>query len=317
MERKTWGKTESGEEVFLYTFRTGEFIFSVMTKGATIVYWGTQEWNAVLSHPSLEGYYRDGNGHRGEVVGPYANRIAGASFTLDGVTYNLDRNFHGRHTLHSGSANWGDRVWKVEGVSENTITLSLSTPDGDGGFPGSHDVLLTYMVSDGGELVITYRVRSSKKCPVAVTNHTYFVLDDRDDRELMVTIPAEKYVAVDSLDLIPLATTPDAVEGTDYDFRTPVLIGARNGGRYDNTWVLDENAVVRAEGNRALLRMRTSEKGVQMYTGGSLPEPFKGIAFESGQYPDTPNRPDFPQSYTAEDEEYISTTVYFLEMKGE
>lgn len=317
MERKSWGKTASGEEVFLYTLHVGEFIFSVMTKGATIVYWGTEEWNAVLSHPSLEDYYRPGNGCRGEVVGPYANRIAGASFTLDGVTYNLDKNFHGRHTLHSGSANWGDKVWNVEGLSENTITLSLSTPDGEGGFPGAHEALVTYMVSEDGELVISYSVRSTKKCPVAVTNHTYFVLDDRDDREVMVTIPAEKYVAVDSTDLIPLFGTPDDVEKTDYDFRTPVRLGSRRDGRYDNTWVLDENAVLTAEGNRAKLRMRTSEKGVQMYTGGSLPEPFKGVAFESGQYPDTPNRPDFPQAFSSADEEYRSTTVYFLEIKGE
>lgn len=317
MERKSWGKTASGEEVFLYTLHVGEFIFSVMTKGATIVYWGTEEWNAVLSHPSLEDYYRPGNGCRGEVVGPYANRIAGASFKLDGVTYNLEKNFHGRHTLHSGSANWGDKVWNVEGLSENTITLSLSTPDGDGGFPGAHEALVTYMVSEDGELVISYSVRSTKKCPVAVTNHTYFVLDDRDDREVMVTIPAEKYVAVDSTDLIPLPGTPDDVEKTDYDFRTPVRLGSRRDARYDNTWVLDENAVITAEGNRAKLRMRTSEKGVQMYTGGGLPDPFKGVAFESGQYPDTPNRPDFPQAFSSADEEYRSTTVYFLEIKGE
>ena len=315
MERKSWGKTPDGKEVDVYTLSVGKFIFSVMTKGATILYWGTQDWNAVLTHPSLDDYYKAGNSHRGEVVGPYANRIANASFTLDGVTYNLDRNFHGIHSLHSGSANWGDMVWSVEGVSENSITLSVSTPDGCGGFPGAHEAMITYMISDEGELVLSYTVRSTKKCPVAVTNHAFFVLDDRDDRELLITIPADRYVAVDSEHLIPLESAPNDTEGTDYDFRTPTVLGSRRGGRYDNTWCLRENAVLTAEGNRAKLSMRTSEKGVQMYTGENLPEKFRGVAFESGQYPDTPNRPDFPQAFTDDGEEYRSTTVYFLEMK--
>ena len=315
MEKTVWGSF-NGQDVILATLRSGKYRFSVMTKGATIVYWGTEDWNAVLTHPVFDDYQKAGNGHRGEVVGPYANRIANASFTLDGTVYNLDRNFNVNHSLHSGSANWGDKIWEIKSADDESITLTVSTPDGDGGFPGAHEAEITYTISAVGTLKLKYTVHSEKKCPVAVTNHAYFILDDRDTRFLTLTVPAERFIDVDE-NLIPLRTTPTDVASTDYDFRTPHVVGARRGGRYDNSWCLDEDAVVVAEGNRAKLTCRTTEKGIQVYTGANLPKPFRGIALETGQWPDTPNRPDFPQAFTDKDSEYVSETVYTLVVKGE
>jgi aldose 1-epimerase len=315
MEKTVWGSF-NGEDVILATLRSGKYRFSVMTKGATIVYWGTGDWNAVLTHPVFDDYLKAGNGHRGEVVGPYANRIENASFTLDGTVYNLDKNFNVNHSLHSGSANWGDRVWDIKSADDESITLTLSTPDGDGGFPGAHTAEITYTITAVGTLKLRYTVHSDKKCPVAVTNHAYFILDDRDTRFLTLTVPAERFIDVDE-NLIPLRSTPTDVASTDYDFRTPHVVGARRGGRYDNSWCLDEDAVVVAEGNRAKLTCRTTEKGIQVYTGANLPKPFRGIALETGQWPNTPNRPDFPQAFTDKDSEYVSETVYTLVVKGE
>ncbi len=332
IKKEKWGKFK-GENVYLYTLQKGKYILSVMTKGATIVYYGVDGYNAVLSHDSFPLFLKEGNGHRGEVVGPVANRIRNASFIVDGVEYNTEKNFHGRHTLHSGSeANWGDKNWLVEKTDDNTsldnslslaennaeassITLFLATLDGDGGFPGNHEIRVTYTITEDGALSIRYRVSSDEKCPVALTNHAYFVLDDRDDRNVMVTMPSKKYIEVDPVDLIPTDDTPTSVEGTPYDFNTPTLIGERNDGRYDNTWLLEKDALVKAEGNRAVLYFKTTEPGVQMYTGASLPVPFKGVAFETGRCPDTPNRPDFPQAWTGEGKEYESLTVYKLEVK--
>ncbi len=332
IKEEKWGRKE-GEDVLLYTLEKGSYVLSVMTKGATVVYYGTKDYNAVLSHPSFDGFLEKGNGHRGEVVGPVANRIENASFSVDGVEYTLEKNFNTRHTLHSGStANWGDKNWKKESIddsasldnslnldvknaSASSITLFLSTPDGEGGFPGNHEVRVTYTLTQNGTLGIKYVVSSDKKCPVAVTNHAYFVLDDRDDREVEVMLPSEEYIAVDKVDLIPLVNTPTKVEGTPFDFRVPHPIGERNEGEYDNTWLLVENALSLAEGNRAKLYFKTTEPGVQMYTGSSLPVPFKGVAFETGRCPNTPNRPDFPQAWTEKGKAYESLTVYRIEVK--
>lgn len=314
MEKKVWGSF-NGEDVILYTLKAGKYVLSVMTKGATIVYYGTENYNAVLSHKTFQGYLSPGNGHRGEVVGPVANRIANASFSIDGKAYTLEKNFHSRHTLHSAGANWGDRNWKEVSFGENGIELSLHTPSLDGGFPGDHDVNVKYTLNEEGELSILYRVKSSEKCPLAITNHTYFVLDDRDSRYVKVMIPSREYIEVDSTDLIPLLDNPTPVKGTDYDFTTPALVGERRGGAYDNTWLLEKDAVITAEGNKASLTVRTDEPGVQMYTASTLPDAFSGIAFETGRCPDTPNRPDFLQCWSDRDKEYRSYTIYRISVK--
>lgn len=314
IERKLWGNYPGGD-VYLYTIINNGWILSAMTKGATIVYYGSEDYNAVLTHDSFSGYLESGNGCRGEVVGPVANRINNASFVIDGVRYNLEKNFHSLHTLHSGSANWGEKNWSVKDTDEESITFTIETPDGDGGFPGSHSASVKYTLSSDGTLTLSYLVASSRKCPVSVTNHAYFVLDDRDDRYLSVSIPSDYYIAVDPEHLIPLSSNPTCVKGTDYDFNSPTLIGARRGGEYDNTWILRKGETIRAEGNRAVLECITSESGVQMYTGAYLPVPFSGIAFETGFPPDSPNRPDFPSFYTDEKTVYETKTVYRLRIK--
>lgn len=327
MEERIWGEYK-GSDVVLYTLHAGKYMFSVMTKGATIVYYGTEGYNAVLSFPSFKDYLLSDD-YRGQVVGPVANRINNASFSVDGITYNTEKNFHSLHTLHSGSGNWGDKNWKRKETSSFTlppfkkemegehqsITLFLETPSGDGGFPGKHETEVTYTLFSNGELLIHYNLESDEKCPAAVTNHAYFTLDDRSVCSLLLTIPSDRYIEVEPEHLIPLLDNPKSVENTDYDFRNPTTIGLRRGGRYDNTWLLDNEAVIKVEGNRAELEVMTTEPGVQIYTGEFLSSPFAGIAIETGRAPDTLNRPDFPGAYTERDKAYNSFTLYKLEVK--
>ena len=53
-----------------------------------------------------------GNTYFGAIIGRYANRIANASFNLNGKTYKLDAN-NGPNTLHGGYLGWNTRVWTV------------------------------------------------------------------------------------------------------------------------------------------------------------------------------------------------------------
>ena len=134
MERTVFGRTSGGEEVERISFREGRFHLSVLTFGATLYSFGFDDVNIVLNHDTLAMYEGDPS-YMGEVVGPYANRIAGASFSLDGRSFHLEKNNNGNN-LHSGSACFGQKVWKVLGLGENSVTLSLATPAGLGGFPG-------------------------------------------------------------------------------------------------------------------------------------------------------------------------------------
>lgn len=315
MERTVFGFTGKGEKVERISFRNGRFHFSVLTFGAVLHSFGFDDVDVVLSHESLAGYEGD-DSYMGEVVGPYANRIADGSFTLDGRTYILDKNNNGNN-LHSGSACFGQRVWSVIGIGESSVTLSVSTPSGLGGFPGSHECTVTYLLSSDGSLVLDYTVSSDKKCPVSVTNHSYFNLNGigSDVRNHVLTVPADSYVAVDGR-LIPTGVVP--VDGTDFDFRAPHAIGERRNGAYDNTFCIEKGKRILAEGDKAAMEVWTTEPGVQIYTGEFLSgdhEPFSGVCFESGRYPDTPNNPGFPQAYSESGKPYRTTTEFRLEVR--
>ena len=315
MERTLFGVTRNGENVERVSFRNGRFHFSVLTFGAVLYSFGFDDVNLVLNHGKLSEYEGDST-YMGEVVGPYANRIADAAFTLDGMTYQLEKNDNGNN-LHSGSACFGQRVWSIIGIGESSITLSLSTPAGLGGFPGFHECTVTYLLSSDGTLVLDYIVSSDRKCPVSVTNHTYFNLNGggRDIKNHVLAVPAESYVSVDER-LIPTGIVP--VESTDFDFRTPHAIGERRNGAYDNTFCIERDRRIHVSGDKADMEVWTSEPGVQIYTGEFLSGdhgPFDGVCFESGRYPDTPNNPDFPQAFTEQGKPYRTTTEFRIEVK--
>ena len=76
----------------------------------------------------------------GVIVGRVANRIAGASFVLDGVRYTLPRGRSGKdraNCLHGGRRGLDKRLWTVARASPSSVTLTYTSPDGEEGFPGT------------------------------------------------------------------------------------------------------------------------------------------------------------------------------------
>ena len=174
-----------------------------------------------------------------------------------------------------------------------------------------------YEWSEENELRLTFTAESDAPTVINLTNHAYFNLNGGEGTVMnhIITVPAEKFVDVDD-ELIPVAVR--SVEGTDFDFRTPTLVGARRNGDYDNSFCLDEGAVVRAEGDKAILEMRTTEPAVQIYTGSGLKGDHvkhAGICFESGRYPDSPNHPEYPQAFTVPGEVLRTSTSYTIKAK--
>ena len=236
--------------------------------------------------------------------------------TYTGREYSLERN-EGENNLHSGTACFGRKLWSVIGVSENGCTLGLATPALAGGFPGAHEAMVSYTLSDKGVLTLDYTVSSDEKCPVSVTNHAYFNLNGRKSTVMnhILALDSEGYLEVDA-GKIPVAVVP--VDGTDFDFRTPQLVGSRRGGDYDHCFTLPPEPHIHAEGDAASMDVLTTEPGIQIYTGGGLKQDhgrFEGICFETGRYPDTPNHPDFPQAFSEKGKPYRTTTSFVLKPK--
>ncbi|MFI7017127.1 aldose epimerase family protein [Streptomyces sp. NPDC050164] len=274
----------------------------------------TRAGNVVLGFCDLDGYLTHPDPYLGALVGRYANRIAGARFPLDGLTYALEPN-NGPNALHGGVRGFDKRVWEGTPV-EHGVRLERVSPHGEEGFPGRLEVSATYTLLESGALRIVYEAVTDAPTVVNLTNHSYFNLagaGDAGGHELRLA--ASRYTPVDA-DLIPTGSLDD-VTGTRFDFREARKVGAG----YDHNFVLDkgltdvpaEVAELHDPASGRVLTVATTEPGLQLYTADHLGEPFApgdGIALETQHFPDSPNRPEFPSTVLRPGEVYRSETVY-------
>ncbi|GAA3182622.1 MULTISPECIES: aldose epimerase family protein [Streptomyces] len=270
--------------------------------------------NVVLGFSDLDGYLRHPEPFLGALIGRYANRIAGARFSLDGRSYALEPN-DGPNSLHGGARGFDKRVWDVTPV-EHGLRLSLVGADGEEGFPGRLEVSVTYSLDERGALGIAYEAVADAPTHVNLTNHSYWNLagsGSAGGHELRLA--ASRFTPSDA-ELIPTGELAD-VSGTRFDFRTARTVGAG----YDDNFVLDKGVTERpvevAElhdpASGRVLTVATTEPGIQLYTADHITEPFTpgaGIALETQHFPDSPNRPEFPSTVLRPGETFRSATVY-------
>ncbi|MBT3151313.1 galactose mutarotase [Streptomyces sp. CHD11] len=272
--------------------------------------------NVVLGFPGLEGYLRHPEPFLGALIGRYANRIAGARFPLDGVTYTLKPN-DGPNSLHGGERGFDKRVWDVAPV-ENGLRLSLVAEHGEEGFPGRLDVSVTYTLDERGALGIAYEAVTDAPTHVNLTNHSYWNLGGPGSGRTAgheLRLAASRYTP-SGPDMIPTGELAD-VSGTRFDFRE----ARRAGTGYDDNFVLDkgvtrtpvEVAELYDPASGRVLTVATTEPGMQLYTADHITGPFSpgdGIALETQHFPDSPNRPEFPGTVLRPGEVFHSETVY-------
>ncbi|MEV6193287.1 aldose epimerase family protein [Streptomyces sp. NPDC051920] len=272
--------------------------------------------DVVLGFSALEGYTAHPEPYLGALVGRYANRIGGASFPLDGVTYRLEPN-NGPNSLHGGDGGFDKRVWDAEPVGHG-VRLSRVSPDGEEGFPGRLEVSATYTLDERGALRIAYEAVTDAPTVVNLTNHSYWNLAGSGSGSALgheLRLDASRLTRVDE-HLVPTGEL-DPVEGTRFDFREP----RKTGAGYDHNYVLDkgltagpvEVAELYEPASGRVLTVATTEPGLQLYTADHLGDPFApndGIALETQHFPDSPNRPDFPGTVLRPGAVYRSQTVY-------
>ncbi|CAL9575036.1 aldose epimerase family protein [Streptomyces sp. Tu 3180] len=270
--------------------------------------------NVVLGFPGLDGYLTHPEPFLGALIGRYANRIAHARFVLDGAVHALTPN-NGPNSLHGGRGGFDKRVWDVTAV-EHGLRLTRVSPHGEEGFPGRLEVAVTYTLDERGALGIVYEAVTDAPTPVNLTNHSYWNLAGSGSaagHELRIA--ASRFTPVDA-DLIPTGELAD-VTGTRFDFREARATGTG----YDHNLVLDkgvtpapvEVAELYDPGSGRVLTVATTEPGMQLYTADHIGEPFApgdGVALETQHFPDSPNRPEFPDTVLRPGEAFRSETVY-------
>jgi aldose 1-epimerase len=249
----------------------------------------------------------------GTVCGRFANRIARAAFTLDGVTHHLPAN-DGPNTLHGGQDGFAVREWDVANDGE-ALVFSYHSPAGDMGFPGTADVSATYGF-DGTTLWLELAAVTDAPTVMNLTHHAYFNLTGTGSAlGHRLEIPASHYTPVDAV-LIPSGPLAP-LAGTRFDFRAAKAIG----GSYDHNFCLDAGRGPLHRGARLSepmtgrwLDVRTTEPGIQCYTGDhfsdailseySRPVRNGGIALEPQTYPNAPNEPTYPSAVLRPGEVY-------------
>ena len=231
MKQRSFGTGKNGEAATLYTFENKNgMVMEVSDFGATLysLIVPDKENNpcdVVLGYDNPDGYMGPSGTGFGATIGRNGNRIGKARFVLNGKTYELDKNNNGNN-LHSGLDYYHHRMWAVKETTENSITFSLHSPDGDQGYPGTFDVDVTYTLTEDNALQIDYYGVPQADTIVNMTNHSYFNLNGHASGSIVeqeVWVDADAFTATDS-ELIPTGEIVP-VEGTPMDFRTNKKIG--------------------------------------------------------------------------------------------
>ncbi|HBA68820.1 MAG TPA: galactose-1-epimerase [Lachnospiraceae bacterium] len=345
MEKTVFGTMNDGTRIYLYSIENSKGMkIQVINYGAILVrlYVPDKEGKAediVLGYDKLENYYVNG-ANFGATIGPNANRIANASFVLDGIEYHLDVN-DGKNNLHSHlDLGYHKRVWEAKEES-NGITFLLEGTDGEMGFPGNKKLEVSYLLTEENELKIHYHGISDKRTILNMTNHSYFNLAGHNAGEIydhILTLNAANYTPV-AAGAIPTGEIA-SVQGTPMDFTKPKRVGdeidadfeqLKLTGGYDHNWVLDGEsgvlrhiATVEEPVSGRIMKVYTDLPGVQFYAGnfieneagkeGAVYNRRHGLCLETQYYPDTANKPSFPSAVFGPEREYDTTTVYKFEI---
>ena len=300
--------------------------------------------DVVTGYQSAETYCHD-DPNAGKFIGRYANRIARGVFSIDGNEYHLECNC-GPNALHGGREGFAHRIWKSRTVGDNAVEFSLTSDDGDQGYPGTLTVkaLYTWMPSCG--LCLNIVATTDRPTVLNLTNHCYFNLDGHNSGCVLnhnLQLNASRYLVTDS-SLAPTGELAD-VKGTPMDFLQKKTLGRdinadfqplAYGKGYDHCWAVDGwqpgklSTVARLESPLAhgrVLEVESTLPAVQVYTANwltcSSPEgkdgaayrDYDAVAIECQGFPDAPNHPEFPSQRLNPGEEYRQTIRYIFKSK--
>lgn len=281
MDKRLFGKLPNGEDVYIYRLTDGTATAEIMEYGAAIVsLCPFGDVDIVGGFDTLEAYTQD-TSNQGAIVGRVANRIENARFEIDGKVYLLADNDNG-NCLHGG-VGFQHRLWKVVDYTENSITLSYFSPDGEDGFPANLQIDVSYTLKDAA-IIISYTATPDGKTPITLTNHAFFNLDGfgGDIKEHTVQIWADSYSEVNDK-LIPTGNHPNVI-GTPLDLRLPKKVGEDFSTAFDG---YDHNIILfpkfhkefnnkkiglaaRVENQKMIMQVYTDQPGLQFYTGNFL-----------------------------------------------
>lgn len=344
IEQQIWGFTPEGEPVVLYTMTNSKgWVVKLSNIGAGIISVIVPDRSGkmadvALGYDDFRSYFSDGP-CMGKTPGRFANRIGRGIFDLDGKQYHLAVN-NGPNHLHGGPMGFANKLWTGR-VETDRVVFSLVSADGDENYPGNMNAEVCYDWNDEGELEITYFARTDAPTVINLTNHAYFNLrGEESGTQAMLSqqlqLNASSFLWYDEGCIPTGEKTP--VKGTPMDFTSPKEIGKdinadyeplKIGAGYDQCWVVDGHTEGKISSVGYLfdqqsgrrMDISSTQPGVQVYTGNWLqgcPRSKSGkdymnrdgVALECQNFPDSPNKPQFPTSVLRPGETYKQTIIF-------
>lgn len=351
---QVFGRMPDGREVHLFSLVNARgFRADILDYGGIVVRLFAPDRagnlaDVTLGFDRLDDYFKR-SATFGAIVGRVANRISGAKFTLDGKIYPLPANSGSPNapaTIHGGRRGFDKVLWTGTPTTrdgQSALRLHYTSADGEEGFPGRLDVEVLYTVTADNGLRIDYTATTDRATPINLTNHAYFNLKGEGEGDVLdheLRLRASRYTPAGP-GLIPTGEIA-SVAGSALDFTSSHRIGERIEAKdpqielahgYDHNFVLDANngsialaAVVQERTSGRQLEVLTTEPGVQLYTSNWMNDPrggksgkayvrFGGFCLETQHFPDSINRPNFPNTVLRPGQTFRSTTLYRFSVK--
>lgn len=349
VETSSFGSLGTGEEVTYFHITNTKGAYMDLTDyGARIVKIAVPDRqgfvdDVVVGFGDLESFEK-GDRFLGPVIGRYGNRINHASFCIDSVRYELDANekLGGEPVqCHGGTLGFDRFVWEASPVVEASragVRFTRLSPDGEQGYPGNLQAVVTYWLTEDNTVQLEYEATTDKATVVNLSNHTYFNLKGSKGGYVMdhlFTVEADECIQ-NNLQYCPDLILP--VEGGPFDFRSPERIDYRIDMDNEHLrimhgmsacWVVrDYDGTLR---KAADLYEPLSGRGVQTWTTEPALLTYTGRGFSARKYPngkygpidkfggmlletihfaDSPNQARFPSTLLRPGEKYYSTTEY-------
>lgn len=340
-----FGKIEN-QEIKQYTLENNNKMkVKIMEFGATITSISipgkdNKPVSLVAGFDDFESYFSDeykaNAPYFGCTVGRYSSQIKDAKFEIEGKTYQLATNC-GLNNLHGGNIGFDKRVWSsapFESDNAVGITFKLACADMEEGYPGNVDIEVKMSLTNANEIIIEYSANTDKTTPLSLTNHTYWNLSGfRED------VLSHK-VAVNTNKLLELDETGAAtgvildVTDTANDLMQGSIVKDVHdaiGDGFEHFYVFEdlvENpikiAVIESsEADGRKLEVFSTEPCMLFYTAKYTSDAlqrskdekygkFRAFACETHRYPNGPNLPESPSSFTRPEKAFKSTTTFKL-----
>lgn len=336
-----FGTMPDGEKVYSYLLDNNQGLsaeilnYGGIVKNLYVTDKNGVKTDVVLGRDKLEDYLKN-DGYLGALIGRHANRIAGGEFELGGTKYNVGIN-EGKNSLHGGNAGYDCCVWETEENDglEPSLTLTLTSPDGEEGFPGELKVKVVYTLTKDNALKIEYTAVSDKDTVCNLTNHSYFNLAGHasgtvDNQILYIN---SDFYTPNGSECMPTGEVL-SVKGTPFDFRAPKPIGQdinsdfeqiKMFGGYDHNFAVNgrgyrKAAEAKCPQNGITMEVYTDKPAMQLYTSNGLAEGVykdgahygvhQAFCLETQYFPNAMAHSHYPSPILKKGEEYYFTTEY-------